>query len=311
MGKRLRAQLRDRLSGFASVYGITLTVDGALFESPYHAWLHVMKQRCLSRLVEKLHRRGFLNSRAYFWVVEFQRVTLQPHWHLLVDSSFIPFGEIVVAWSSFRPNFAPKLKERVTLANYKGQAPAFGSVRFTLQKVGAFRAAGYACKYLIKVPSYGFPDWVLDHEGNVPRYGRSRGFFPSKAAGELKAGGGRVGGYRIHPPDCFCVCCQQGDLPAGDQRRRLRTLRERIAECGQASYVTEAPLVVDTEGGIQLGRSSYVKPLSVPYAVVQRELGTDERGQVFLSSADDERLHMLEHEYYQPSAGSGGEDYWE
>jgi hypothetical protein len=174
------------------VYGVTLTLDGDLFASPEQAWLYVMENRLLARLMRDLERRGHLYSKAYFWVVEFQKWTHQPHWHLLLDAKYVPYGEIVEIWSRFRPTEATPLAEKVTAENYKGQAPAFGSVRYT-SSGDSERAAFYATKYLTKFPKEGYPAWVLDRIGRMPRYGTSKRFFP------------RVPG---HDPMCFCEECR-------------------------------------------------------------------------------------------------------
>jgi len=303
-GRSLRHRLRERLKEFNGVYGITLTIDGALFLSPYAGWLYVMEKRCLSLFVKKLFERGFLNSRAYFWVLEFQRETLQAHWHLLVDAQFIPFGELVAAWSTFRPSSAPKLAEKITAANYQGMAPGFGSVRFSFQKSAPHQAAGYACKYLIKVPDYGFPDWVLDHEGNVPRHGGSRGFFPPKEKKELKAGTGKV---KVHPPECMCGDCREGITRPGHQKKTHRTLRERLAQCEQSSYLVKVPLVMDDDGKLVEGYSEYLRQIPVPFSAICEEYSVESEDSVIVPSADDERLRILEHKHSHKPELAGDE----
>ena len=155
MGKRLRARLLFVLEKFAPVFGITLTVDGTLFESALAAWQYVMKNRLLYCLVDRLFRRGHLLSRRYFWVVEWQKETEQAHWHLLVEATRVPFGEIVEIWSRFRPKSAPPLPFKVTSENYKRlERPAFGSVRYSRGMSGEGRRAGlYVSKYFTKWPS--------------------------------------------------------------------------------------------------------------------------------------------------------------
>lgn len=125
-GYELRCKLLHRLESFKDVYGVTLTVDGSLFESPEVAWQYVMQNRLLSRFVRDLNARGHLHTKAYFWVVEFQKDTEQPHWHVLLDASRIPYGELVEIWGRFRPSTAEPLAEKITAKNYKGKAPAFG-----------------------------------------------------------------------------------------------------------------------------------------------------------------------------------------
>src|SRR5204863_4397178 len=97
--------------------------------------------RLLALLVRELDRRQYLHSKAYFWTVEFQKATEQAHWHMLLDATRIPYGELVEIWSRFRPATASPLAEKITSKNYKGHAPAFGSVRYTVS--GSREKAAY------------------------------------------------------------------------------------------------------------------------------------------------------------------------
>ncbi|MCG8587009.1 MAG: hypothetical protein MI757_20070 [Pirellulales bacterium] len=291
LGKKLRGRLLDRLEQFESVFGVTLTVDPNLFGTAEQAWLYVMQNRLLSRYVRELKRRGRLHSAAYFWVVEFQKGTEFAHWHLLLDASRIEFGELVEVWSRFRPNDAGGLDTKVTAQNYHGQAPAFGSVRFTVR--GDSRRAGfYASKYLVKFPKDGFPDWVLDRQGRMPRYGRSRGFFP------------RTPG---HDPICFCEICRGDADPPKKQGKRttrkktadtqnkereeLPTIRERVSRCGQSCNVVEVPTIELHDGVVCDGRAVFLKSLDLPYEEVCDRLNVDPGNwEVQLSDGDDELL---------------------
>lgn len=69
MGKQLRHRVDRRLQTFDSVFGITLTIDGKLFDSPEQAWLYFSQNGLIGRFVRDLDRRGLLHSKAYFWVV--------------------------------------------------------------------------------------------------------------------------------------------------------------------------------------------------------------------------------------------------
>lgn len=256
MGRSLRRRLRDRLKAFKRVFGITLTLDGSLFPSPECAWRYVMEKRLLSLFVKKLHAAGFLHTRDYFWVVEWQEDTQQAHWHLLVDASFIPYGAIVEAWSSFRPKWAPRLPKKVTAENYKDlDRPAFGSVRFTLRNcTDVWTASGYATKYLVKIPEYGFPDWILDYVGRVPRYGHSRGFFPDDKPARRKSSE------------------REPSFDPERLEREPKTLRERVAQCKQQTTVLR--VVVTKDGGERIeSKPEFRQTLKVPFHRACRELG--------------------------------------
>jgi len=255
MGRSLRRRLRERLKQFRRIFGITLTIDGSPFSSPEEAWRYVMDNRLLSLLVKKLFNAGYLKSRAYFWVVEWQEETQQAHWHLLVDSEFVPFGKIVEEWSRFRPKWAPALAQRVTAKNYKDlDRPAFGSVRFTLSSKDAWKASGYVTKYLVKVPKYGFPDWVLDYVGRIPRYGHSRGFFPDGTSAGRKS---VDSGVSFDPKRL---------------EREPKTLRERIAECKQQTTVLR--VAVTRENGERFeDRPQFKGTLKIPFHEACVQLG--------------------------------------
>jgi hypothetical protein len=301
MGWALRRKLTERLNLFRRVYGITLTLDGLLFNSPEAAYRYVRENRCLALLVKELHARGHLHTRAYFWVIEFQEETQQAHWHLLVDASFIPFGEIVEIWSTFRPKSAPAMPEKVTAANYKGLPPAFGSVRFTLQKSTPTTAAKYATKYLVKVPSYGFPDWVLDFVGRIPRHGGSKGFLTTDLEPEDKSSclsRAKVEeSSAVHDEDCFCEVCR-GEEAARKPRREFRTLRERIAQCKSSSTFVRVPSIFDDNMQVVDGKPAFMGKLEVPFADACLALGIPpgEVHELYLTDSQSAILLELERE---------------
>jgi hypothetical protein len=295
LGKGLRRRLAERLKRFGKVFGITLTIDGSLFASPEEAWHYVMDKRVLSLFVKKLHKSGFLISRDYFWVVEWQEETQQAHWHLLLDAEFIPFGAIVEVWSGFRPKSAPALPQRVTADNYlELDRPAFGSVRFTLTKGATpWRAAGYATKYLIKVPEYGFPDWVLDYVGRIPRYGHSRGFF---ADGSTAA--------KSEQP-------REPSFDPNYLEREAKSLRERIADCKSKTNLFRVDVLKD--GGEYFeDKPLFKQTLAVSYAEVCDVLGVEPGRSVRLTFAGYMKVWGLESHVSREPCGSRNvmEDDW-
>ena len=170
-GYNLRKELIGALDSFEHLLMITLTVDPELFDTFHDAYFYMREKRCISVLMQGLDRLGHLNSRKYFYVLEFQE-SGNPHYHLLVDAKRIPHEDLLEAWSKNRPdNLPPPEPNR----------PPFGLVWITKRHFdgGALHAARYATKYLVKVPEYGWPDWVLKLGQNkrVPRYGVSRGFW--------------------------------------------------------------------------------------------------------------------------------------
>lgn len=264
-GWHLRQRLQRRLAEFQDVFGITLTLHGALFNSPEHGWSYVMENRLLSRLVRDLDARKHLHSKDYFWSVEFQGATEQAHWHMLVNAERIPYAELVEIWSRFRPSFAPALDEPMTAENYHGRAPAFGSVAFSPPRDRA-KAAWYATKYLTKYPQAGYPDWVLDRAGRMPRFGHSHRFFPPGSK---------------HDPMCFCpVCCGEAEpLPASKKPKKKTeekkpsrprdtktTIRERLEQCGNSCSIVEVRRIELPDGTVVDGRAKFEGKLQLPIA---------------------------------------------
>jgi len=170
-GYNLRARLVPILESFRARMMLSLTVDPVLFESPKHAYLYLRHRRAISRTMQDMWRWGHLHSRRYAYVLEFQRETRQPHFHLLCDASFIPHDALMAAWGKHRPPSAgPVAPNR----------PALGYCWISMPSLAtALHAARYATKYLVKAPDDGFPAWVLqmgkDHR--VPRFQPSRGFW--------------------------------------------------------------------------------------------------------------------------------------
>ncbi|ADB14991.1 hypothetical protein Psta_0300 [Pirellula staleyi DSM 6068] len=272
MGWRLQSKLIERVGHFKSVLGITLTVDGSLFESQELAWQYVMEERLLSRFRRELERLGYLHSKHYFWSMEFQKKTFQSHWHLLFDAKHVPYGVVVEIWSRFRPKWAPPLAEPITAENYQGKAPAFGSVWIS-PPGPAHKAAFYATKYLIKHPAEGYPDWVLDRVGRMPRFGHSNGFFPRPSN---------------HDASCFCEECRGERAPSpvaskprkpssqpAARRREAKTIRERIAACKTTCSIVEVEQLQLPDGSVVDGKGRYGGKLEIPYAEVREYIGAE------------------------------------
>lgn len=169
LGRKLREALARELAKFKGVMMVTLTVDPLNFpDSPESAFAYVKKRRCVAELVRALHKAGYLWSRRYFYVIEWQQ-NGYPHWHLLLDATWIPFAAITEVWDKFRPKWLPPPE---------GVRPPMGSCRFTASKFergGAAHAANYVAKYLTKHPADGYPDWVMNAKTRIRRFSTSRG----------------------------------------------------------------------------------------------------------------------------------------
>ena len=127
MGYNLRGRLIPVLETFEGLIMVTLTIDPLLFPDPRTAYLYTMDKRCISVTTQDLDRWGHLFSRRYFYVVEWQKNTLQAHFHILYDSNFILWDDILKSWSKHRPKDAGPIQ---------GNRPAFGTVLFSAPKFG-------------------------------------------------------------------------------------------------------------------------------------------------------------------------------
>jgi hypothetical protein len=275
-GIKLRERVRDRIADWKSAILVTLTVDPTIYgaENPEAAYLRVRSRRAIARLVRSLVKTGHLTSGRYFVVLEFQANGM-PHWHLLLESSFVPIERIQHVWNLNRPDGAGPVEPN---------RPGFG---FCWVSKSSFEdmqhAANYVTKYCLKQPQNGYPAWVLDFVGRVPKYATSRKFWGEDGeAGQVE---------KMEAEACFCVKCR-GEQPAGGvwkeitlppedwqvmgredfrhnvetledgnerklvwfpsdgetvPRERAKTIRERIGRCGEV-------------GAVLLHRQKYVEP---------------------------------------------------
>lgn len=223
-------------------FGVTLTVDPELFDSPESAWKYVNEHKLIYRLREKLYRAGCLNSKHCCWTLEFQSHHHEklgwPHWHVVLDAQFVPFGLIAETWGSFRPEGAPAPEQWPTADNFKGIKPTFGSVRFSANENRDGRAAAfYVTKYLTKHPKDGYPDWVLDCQHRMRFHQGTRGLWESHKAD--------------HEEGCFCWECRGGLEAAAygseDDESRWDDLEKEDSAAARDSGDEQRELFADEE----------------------------------------------------------------
>lgn len=225
MGFAMRRKLVEVLKGWKSILLVTLTVDPTLFDSSEAAYRWVRERFGISVLMRTLKRYGFITGR-YVWFLEFQK-NGWPHWHIIVESKFIPGAFLAEQWGKLRPKGIELVPGR----------PLFGKVDIQSRKFkGPEHAANYGTKYLIKEPEYGWPEWVMDFAGRLSRYGVSRGFWGESDV--KRKSRVSLGSDSPHPDTCFCEDCREGiDARTGKPRREGVTPRERIAKCATKSML--------------------------------------------------------------------------
>lgn len=240
MGYNLRARLIPILQTFDGLIMASLTVDPELFTDPQTAYLYTMDKRCISVTTQDLDRWNHLNTRRYFYVVEWQKNTEQAHYHILYDSSYIPWDSLLYSWSKHRPPEAGPVI---------GKRPAFGTVIFSAPKFAdPIHAAKYATKYLIKHPEHGFPKWVLamGADKRIRRYGTGRPFWnnPKKFKTE----------------------------PKNTRKNRRLSYKERISQCGDSVNIFEINNFIDLETGEIKTIRNWKGNMDVPAKVVIENL---------------------------------------
>lgn len=221
---KLRDNLRGPIGEFGSVLMLTLTVhrEGSA-ESQYR---ECQEKRAVSELMRKLKRRGMVNSGRYFYVIEFHQDGY-PHWHLLVDSSFVCKYKLQKLWG--RGNC------------WVSSGPK--GLRFKSND----HALNYVTKYVAKWERP-FPGWVMDFPGNMRRFSCSRGLMPRKGPPRRSNAEGygdrkrvrqtareRVGRCQtktvtFQVVNGVCVFRQEWDIPFQDKLRSVSLATMRAIE---------------------------------------------------------------------------------
>ncbi|MCC7350686.1 MAG: hypothetical protein IT446_08970 [Phycisphaerales bacterium] len=220
---------------------VTLTIDPKHFEDPEQAYQYIKRHRCVAETVRELKQHLITND--YFYVVEWQRNTENVHFHLILNSSYIPFDAICDAWN----------KQSVHI---DGNVRVFGSVRFTAKSVttcnvASVTAANYATKYMIKYPPQGYPRWVLDAQYNIRKFSTSRGFWDGIEYDDA-----------LDNPSDY----QQSDDDEGlDNNNSKRTIGQIVESCGQFCNVFYDLQRVDQNGKVQCSRK-FIRRLHIDIA---------------------------------------------
>lgn len=297
MGIELRKRLIPELAKWQAIMMITLTIDPKLFAGPDTAWEHVKKRRSVAELVRGLKKLGLLLSNRFVCVVEWHK-NGWAHFHLLIETRYVPFDVIARLWGRNRPRSALKWEGSYLAASMKGMEPEFGTVRFSKRKFESpEHAAGYACKYLTKHPEQGYPEWVLGYRGQIKRYSTSRGLLPGR---RRKVGQVMVKPLKLHDAcepkhanTCFCERCR-GDVVAAPATCKpgKSCVSERVARCRTKAYLAEVPEIVLEDGDIMNGRPRFVSVLAIGFVDVLRLTGWEDIGQraVPLTVADLKQL---------------------
>lgn len=268
-------QLRDRLipilKTFRRILMWTLTIDPKLFTSPKAAFDYVKGERCVSELMRVLRESPYLNTDRYFYVVEWQEKTEMPHFHLLIDSVYVPFAVICEIWNRKRPSWAGAVQ---------GNRPPFGSVRYSAPEfLDATHGANYACKYLIKHPKYGYPDWVLN-SNNIARYGKSQGFWGDTTKQKSEKAESELASSEKADKDRSTT---EQLAPTAQKRRSIRA---QLAACGQACSILEVVDEMKPDGEL-IERRRFREKIPLSFREVKAAFG-QWQGTRFINITEEE-----------------------
>lgn len=166
-----RDRLRPVVQSWDACTMITLTIDPKKWRGPEEAYLAIQKKRSVARFVEKLYRRGLIESKEFFYAIEFHK-NGWIHYHLAVRGVGVVDGPLVGL------RLYPESDATAALWGH-------GIIQVSAppeSEDGGYdpeHAMNYLTKYIAK-QDVGPPDWVLDRLGNFRKFSTSRGLAPGK-----------------------------------------------------------------------------------------------------------------------------------
>ena len=270
-----RERLIPVLKTFTGLQMWTLTIDPKLFPTPGLAFQYVRELRCVALLVRGLTKQGKLHTPRFFSVVEWQKESEMPHFHALLDATYIPFTNACDIWNGFRP---------VSAGPVDGDRPGFGAIRFSASKhkfTSPEHAARYACKYLIKHPEHGYPGWVMNFTGQIHRYTTSHRFWKSGQQADIAV--------RVESGDGTEVEAEaQKPKRKRISKRSVRTISDRIQECGQTSVILK---VKPPQNATEAWEYQFVEKRCESVEKIATRLGRSlEKGRLPISFAEWKRV---------------------
>lgn len=192
-----RERLRPAIKHWESVLMLTLTVDPKTVDGPKDALELVQRRRAISKTIAKLKQRKILSSTEYTVTLEFHE-SGYPHWHVLVNASFVCKHKLQREWG---------------LGIVWISKGDFDDIN---------HAINYATKYIVKTNSdedkdeFLFPEWVMDMKTNLRRFSASRAISKKWA--------------RKHKP-------RIAEVDREPRERITKTGRQKIEQCGKTATV--------------------------------------------------------------------------
>lgn len=257
-GYRVRLRMVEGLTKFTTYRPImlTLTVDPERFEHPQDAvdWVH--RGSRIAKTLHMMKKAGHVHGGRFVWVLEFHR-SGWPHWHVAVDSAFVPHGDLQAEWDR------------------RGREGRMGHVWCGKKRFGnRLHAALYMSKYMTKYPEHGWPEWVTESKDVYRRFGASKGLLPrvTPAAEEPESDEemerlilAKLEAYfekkcRKHWEELQSIAGLGWDDPR-------KSLAERLEACGQSATVFSSASFGEKFAGV----------LKLPVKVICDLVGVDHR----------------------------------
>lgn len=253
---------------------LTLTIDPKNFDSPEQAMDYVRRKGLVSRLIRTLKRRHSGHVGHYFAVVEWQE-NEWPHWHILIDAAFIPISLVSVIWNGYGPGRPGSHVPMGFVWISKGVGGKKGTF------VSKYHAACYVCKYVIKPPKHGWPQWVLNRNGCIfKRFTGSKGLFKDEEWEALVEQVKREQGLDDSELGYPAAWDEQDDQTRPKRKshgRVAETIAGRVAKCGSRATVMWFTDRVDESGEI-ISKRKFVMTLGVSLVQVAQMLDRNLEG---------------------------------
>ncbi len=202
-----RERLRPVVSDWGAMRMVSLTLDRKRWDSGEQAYLAVQKRRWVARLIQKLFRRGLLETAEFLYAIEFHPKNPEwVHWHVGVR----PAGRWPLKGDRDWKKFGDLLSELWGYGFAYQDGPTGG-------ELSAEHCMHYLTKYISK-QDVEPPEWVLDAQKvkNFRKFSTSRGL-----CGEPKKKAVSKG-----------------------KKRKVRSPRERLEACAEKTKFLE---VLQTE----------------------------------------------------------------
>jgi len=291
--KELRRKLIKAMESWQHVYMLTLTIDPDHFDNNAEAaFRYCREKRVISEMVRALVKEGHIENKQYVCVVEWQKQSGFPHWHLLVDAKYIEIRKAREIWNRNIPEWSQQRRAGFGNVHYSKTRKRKDSRKrqFDNRLHGLF----YITKYLTKVPREGFPQWVMDFDGKIARYQTARGMMHSHKTTGIGSLSGSIDKFSenqrwaniIENYDTYEEYLQ--DITV---KRRGRSPREITDACQMRSVIVEVRTsLLDDKPSFK-----FVRSVDAPFAELVRLLKIENLKRSYFYITEEEKETITEY----------------